>query len=120
MKFTTLIFYLFICLIFANCSSNTNLLGKYYNKCIYFDMPKTILTLDKEKYTLVYPTVIGEKEEGIWENRNDSIFLYMKYEIINNLKDTIKVNKEPIIYIKKNSKLYKLKEEHECFLVKKK
>lgn len=111
------IFYLLVCLAFVNCSSNTNLLGSYHNKCNYFDLPKTILTLEKDKFTLVYPTVIGEKEGGIWKSNNDTIFLYTKFEIINGLRDTIKVTKEPEIYIKMRGKLYNQKEKN-CFLVK--
>ena len=117
MKTLNLIFYLILCLILVNCSSENKLLGVYRNKCSDFDMPMSILTLNKENYTLIYPSVIGEKEEGIWKKQNDTIFLYMKTEIVHNLKDTIKVDKEPVILLKKKNKLYSLKKE-DCFMEK--
>lgn len=117
MKISNLIAYLILCSILINCSPGKNILGVYKNHCYFTESPKSILKINKHNYSMIYPSVIGEKEEGIWEYRNDTIFLYQKTEIINDLKDTLKVDKEAIILIKKKNKLYNLKV-NECYLEK--
>jgi len=83
--------------IFVSCNQTLFLTGKYYNTKNYFDSPINIISLEKNNYfEIVYPSVIGEKESGIWKKSNDTLTLYIKYNIVNSLKDTILREKDTI------------------------
>ncbi|WP_298116286.1 hypothetical protein [Flavobacterium sp.] len=92
---------------FVCCSSSKKLEGVYINKCYALGFSRSIIELSSNNnYSMVYLGVIGEKEIGKWIVKNDSLILNMEYEIINNLKDTVKVKNKTFIYIIKRKNIH--------------
>ena len=83
-------------------------LGKYYNTKYYIDAPINTLSLDEgQTFSLMYPNVIGEKELGVWEIKNDTLILHVKFDLVNNFQDTLFKNDNSIYkFLIKRKSLY--------------
>ena len=104
-----LIILFFLELINSSCNTQKEVIGYYCNTQYIFDVPINILRLKKEKaFSMMYPSVIGEKELGIWEIKNDTLLLYRKYELSNYFRDTINKNDDTAYckFIIKHKNLY--------------
>ena len=105
MKKTNLAILIIFSLNLFGCCQKRSIYGKYYNSCYFTESPRSILSIEKDRYVMIYPSVIGEKEIGKWEIKNDTLILNLEYEITKDLKDTLKTEKRSTFYIKKRKKI---------------
>ncbi|MBV8252911.1 MAG: hypothetical protein JO154_09930 [Chitinophaga sp.] len=81
---------LLLLVLITGCNEKVELPGKYLNTKYYMDAPMNILSISRDgKYSMVYPSVLGEKQLGEWVLKYDTLVLWAQLELVNNFKDTI-------------------------------
>jgi hypothetical protein len=91
-----------------SCNNRILPSGQYYNTKYLIDAPINILSIEQDqRFSLIYPNVIGEKVLGVWEIKNDTLLLHVKSELTNSFQDTlVKYDNLTYKYLIKGKGLY--------------
>lgn len=79
----------FIIFFLFSCSPYKKIDGNYYCIC-YFDFnPSNVIKIASGEFELYSPNIIGEKYIGKIQIKEDALYLYREYDLVNDFNDTL-------------------------------
>jgi hypothetical protein len=93
------IVFIMIILLSNSCSSiHKSLSGTYANQCSLYGASEYILYLNDDSTCItIYPYMKGFYDEGIWQNKADTVYIYNKYNV-NSSGEKERINREDTLF----------------------